>query len=49
MSNKSNLTVASMGIDIGKSAFHLVGLDWRGAILLSSRQWATRSTWSPTS
>ena len=45
----SNLTVASMGIDIGKKAFHLVGLDRRGAILLSSGQWATRSSWSPTS
>ena len=34
MSNKSNLSVATMGIDIGKNAFHVVGLDWRGAIVL---------------
>jgi len=25
MSNKSNLTVATMGIDIGKNSFHVVG------------------------
>ena len=49
MSNKSNLTVASMGIDIGKNAFHVVGLDRHGAIVLSSGQWATRSTWNQTS
>jgi len=49
MSKKSSLTVANMGIDIGKKAFHLVGLDRRGAILLSGGQWATRSSWSPTS
>ena len=34
MSNKSNLTVAAMGIDIGKNSFHVVGLDQRGAIVL---------------
>ena len=27
MSNKSSLTVATMGIDIGKNAFHVVDLD----------------------
>ena len=37
MSNKSNLTVATMGIDIGKNAFHIVGLDRRGAIVLRQR------------
>ena len=37
MSNKSNLTVATMGIDIGKNAFHVVGLDRRGAIVLRQR------------
>ena len=26
MSTKSNLTVATMGIDIGKNSFHVVGL-----------------------
>jgi len=37
MSNKSSLTVATMGIDIGKNAFHVVGLDRRGAIVLRQR------------
>jgi hypothetical protein len=32
MSNKSNSTVTTMGIDIGKNSFHVVGLDQRGAI-----------------
>ena len=26
MSNKSNATIATMGIDIGKNSFHVVGL-----------------------
>ena len=34
MSNQSNATVATMGIDIGKNSFHVVGLDQRGAIVL---------------
>jgi len=29
MSNKSTPTVATMGIDIGKNSFHVVGLDQR--------------------
>jgi transposase len=37
MSNKPNFTVATMGIDIGKNAFHVVGLDRRGAIVLRQR------------
>jgi transposase len=37
MSNKSNLPVATMGIDIGKNAFHAVGLDRGGAIVLQQR------------
>ena len=37
MSNISSLTVATMGIDIGKNAFHIVGLDRRGAIVLRQR------------
>jgi transposase len=37
MSNKSNLTVATMGIDIGKNSFHVVGLDRRGAIVLRQK------------
>src|SRR5262249_27209715 len=34
MSNKSIATIATMGIDIGKNWFHVVGLDRRGAIEL---------------
>src|SRR5882757_325375 len=37
MSNKSDATVATMGIDIGKNSFHVVGLDQRGAIVLRQR------------
>src|SRR5215472_17425461 len=37
MSNKSNPTVATMGIDIGKNSFHVVGLDRRGAIVLRQK------------
>src|SRR6516225_5946660 len=32
-----NSPVATMGIDIGKNAFHVVGLDRRGAIVLRQR------------
>jgi hypothetical protein len=31
---KSSDAVATIGIDIGKNTFHLVGLDKRGAIVL---------------
>ena len=41
MSNKSNATVATMGIDIGKNSFHVVGLDQRGAIVLRQK-WSRR-------
>jgi transposase len=37
MSNKSDSTVATMGIDIGKNSFHGVGLDRRGAIVLRQK------------
>jgi len=37
MSTKSNSPVATIGIDIGKNAFHVVGLDRRGAIVLRHR------------
>jgi transposase len=37
MSNKSTTTVATMGIDIGKNSFHVVGLDERGAIMLRQK------------
>ena len=41
MSNKSNPTVTTMGIDIGKNSFHGVGLDQRGAIVLRQK-WSRR-------
>jgi hypothetical protein len=34
MSNKSTPIVATMGIDIGKNSFHVIGLDQRGAIMM---------------
>jgi hypothetical protein len=34
MSHKLNAAIAVIGIDIGKNSFHVVGLDWRGAIVL---------------
>src|SRR5215468_10792541 len=37
MSNKSNATVATMGIDIGKNSFHVVGHDKRGAIVVRQK------------
>ena len=36
-SNKSIATIATMGIDIGKNSFHVVGLDRRGAIVLRQK------------
>ena len=43
MSNKSNATVATMGIDIGKNSFHVVGLDQRGAIAARAAADAARA------
>src|SRR5271168_827871 len=37
MFNQTNSTVATMGIDIGKNSFHVVGLDQRGAIVLRQK------------
>ena len=37
MSNQSNATVVTIGIDIGKNSFHVVGLDQRGAIVLRQK------------
>jgi hypothetical protein len=34
MSEKLDTAIALIGIDIGKNAFHVVGLDERGAIVL---------------
>jgi len=44
MSDKSIATIATMGIDIGKNSFHVVGLDRRGAIVL--RQKWSRGRWA---
>src|SRR5271155_67364 len=38
MFNQTNSTVATMGIDIGKNSFHVVGLDQRGAIVLRQKR-----------
>src|SRR6476619_2692847 len=37
MSEKPNSAIAVIGIDIGKNSFHVVGLDARGAIVLSQK------------
>jgi transposase len=37
MAAKSSPTIAVIGIDIGKNAFHVVGLDERGAMVLRQR------------
>jgi transposase len=37
MSNKSTPMVATMGIDIGKNSFHVIGLDRRGAVVLRQK------------
>jgi transposase len=37
MSDKSNTTVATMGVDIGKNSFHVVGLDRCRAIMLRQK------------
>jgi transposase len=37
MSNKSIATIATMGIDIGKNSFHVVGLDQRSVIVLRQK------------
>ena len=37
MSDKSIATVTTMGIDIGKNSFHVVGLDRRGTIVLRQK------------
>jgi transposase len=46
--HQNTATVATLGIDIGKNVFHLIGLNERGAIILrhklSRRQFETRLT-----
>ncbi|MFP3709265.1 hypothetical protein SB783_35175 [Paraburkholderia sp. SIMBA_009] len=37
MSQRNTSSVARMGIDIGKSAFHVVGLDEKGAPVFKGR------------
>jgi hypothetical protein len=38
MSNKSNATVATMGIDVDKNSFRVIGLDQRGAVVLRQKR-----------
>jgi hypothetical protein len=51
MSSKSSPAVATMGIDIGKNSFHVIGLDVRGAIVLRQKwsrgQLEARFAWTP--
>jgi hypothetical protein len=44
MSNTSTSIVATMGIDIGKTSFHVVGLDGRGALVLRQK-WSRGTGW----
>ena len=37
MAETLKTAVATVGIDIGKNSFHIVDLDWRGAIVLRQR------------
>jgi transposase len=37
MAEKCKVTIAVIGIDIGKNSFHVVGLDARGAIVLRQK------------
>jgi transposase len=37
MSQNSNTAIATVGIDIGKNSFHIVGLDSRGSIVLRQK------------
>ena len=37
MSQNLNSAVAVIGIDIGKNSFHIVGLDYRGTIVLRQK------------
>jgi transposase len=37
MSSKSSPAVTTMGIDIGKNSFHVIGLDERGAVVLRQK------------
>jgi hypothetical protein len=43
MSNKSTAIVATMGIDIDKNSFHVIGLDRRGASCCGRSAHAARS------
>jgi transposase len=37
MAEKGKITIATIGIDIGKNSFHVIGLDARGAIVLRQK------------
>ena len=42
MSEKVIPEIAVVGIDIGKTSFHIIGLDHRGAVVLRQR-WSRRA------
>ena len=37
MATTAQIAIAVIGIDIGKNSFHIVGLDYRGAIVLRQK------------
>jgi transposase len=41
---RTQTPVAVVGIDIGKNSFHVIGLDWRGAIVLRQK-WSRGQVW----
>ena len=43
MSEKVISEIAVVGIDIGKTSFHVIGLDHRGAVVLRQRWYAVAS------
>jgi hypothetical protein len=44
-SQKTPENITTIGIDLGKNTFHLVGLDKRGAIALQRRESHISSNW----
>ena len=47
MSQMLNTSPAVTGIDIGKNSFHIVGQNWRGAIVLQTN-WSRVKRWART-
>jgi hypothetical protein len=48
-SQKTPETITTIGIDVGKNTFHLVGLDKRGAIVLQQNPELSSNAGSPIS